>query len=241
MVMTTEHVLADMIVENTGIALCDSGGAYGRNWERNQGLTVGDLCDRPDAEIVGWKAKDGTEEFGWVNVDVFHYLASRLEYHDDVNSMFMEYAEQEENKDVPWLVLMEEFAAAETWGENIVFNSYNSETLLSQTIQGVLFEYADQPYVLLQIHGGCDVRGGYTAPKAFRLCEGDIYSIFYGWNSFFLNIGSEGFYFRDGECINMKDWEPCEEPDTSNIVKKDGEWIWKPTGESVEVHADNDI
>lgn len=239
--MTTESALAEMIVENTGMALGDSGGAYGRNWERNQGLTLDDLCNRPDAEIVGWKNKDGSEEFGYVNVDVFHYLASRLEYHADVNEMFMEYAEQEENKSVPWLALMEEWAAAETWGETITFNSYNSETLLSQTIQGVIFEYADQPYVLLQIHGGCDVRGGYTAPKAFRIEEGDVYSLFYNWNSFFVNIGHKTFYFRDGEWISTEDWEPCEEPDAEKIIRQGDEWIWEPTGETVEVYADNDI
>jgi hypothetical protein len=29
--------------------------------------------------------------------------------------------------------------------------------------------------VLLQIHGGCDARGGYTAPKAYRLYEEDTW------------------------------------------------------------------
>lgn len=238
---TTESVLAEMLVEDTGIALGDSGGANGRMWQRNQGLTLDDLCDRNDAEIMPWKRDDGTEEMSWVKVDVFHYLASRLDYHADVNEMFMEYAEQPENKDVPWLVLMEEWAQAETWGETITFNSYNSDNILSQTIQGVVFEYADQPYVLLQIHGGADARGGYTAPKAFRITEGDVYSLFYNWNSYFVNIGHKTFYFRDGEWVDTDGFEPCEEPDSSKIIRQGDEWIYEPTGESVEVYADNDI
>ena len=72
-------------------------------------------------------------------------------------------------------------------GEPITVNTYNGEDLLSQTIQYTFFsirldlyhvedgEMVGPPltgagdYVLLQIHGGCDVRGGYTAPKAFRV------------------------------------------------------------------------
>lgn len=52
-------------------------------------------------------------------------------------------------------------------------NTYNGEDLLSQTLQYTYFECDGTPYVLLQVHGGCDVRGGYTAPRAFRLTDSD--------------------------------------------------------------------
>lgn len=56
-------------------------------------------------------------------------------------------------------------------------DAYNSEDLLSQTLQFTQFSaYPGGDYVLLQIHGGADVRGGYTAPRVFRV-TGDWYSM----------------------------------------------------------------
>ena len=33
---TVEQTIYGMLTESTGAALCDSGGAYGRHWQRNQ-------------------------------------------------------------------------------------------------------------------------------------------------------------------------------------------------------------
>lgn len=38
--MNTAEVIASMLTENTGRHMLDSGGAYGRNWERNHGRDV---------------------------------------------------------------------------------------------------------------------------------------------------------------------------------------------------------
>lgn len=59
----------------------------------------------------------------------------------------------------------------------MVVNTYNGEDLLSQTLQYALWEMEDgDEYILLQIHGGADVRGGYTRPRLFRASTED-YSI----------------------------------------------------------------
>lgn len=63
---------------------------------------------------------------------------------------------------------------------NAVINTYNAENMLTQDIQFLGFavnevpeEYQDNfglstgSMILLQIHGGADARGGYTAPKLF--------------------------------------------------------------------------
>jgi len=54
------------------------------------------------------------------------------------------------------------------------WNSYNSDSNLSQTVQGCNlsyngsnFEYPE--YILLQLHQGADVRGGYTDAKLFKV------------------------------------------------------------------------
>ena len=53
-------------------------------------------------------------------------------------------------------------------GDPVTVNTYNHDSLVDQILQYTYFEIEEQGYVLLQIHGGCDARGGYTAPKAFR-------------------------------------------------------------------------
>jgi len=53
------------------------------------------------------------------------------------------------------------------------FNTYNGDSDLSQTLQGSTLTINDEYYYLIQIHGGCDVRGGYTDAKLFAC---DIYS-----------------------------------------------------------------
>jgi hypothetical protein len=62
-------------------------------------------------------------------------------------------------------------------GEPMVVNTYNHENLLSQVLQYVYFETDDNSYVILSIHGGCDVRGGYTRPRVFELNDSDGASI----------------------------------------------------------------
>jgi hypothetical protein len=51
-----------------------------------------------------------------------------------------------------------------------IYNTYNWESDLSQTIQYNYLELQGDCYVLLQIHNGADVRGGYTKTKLFK-CE----------------------------------------------------------------------
>ena len=73
----TKAVIADMLQENTGRHMLDSGGAYGRNWERNQGRdfdsepygraefsefdgrAAGDLATYPRAVGPVWRDRSG--------------------------------------------------------------------------------------------------------------------------------------------------------------------------------------
>jgi hypothetical protein len=76
---------------------------------------------------------------------------------------------------------MEGFAQEQNKNTSVV-NSYNGECDLTQTIQFVEFEWGEygDKYVLLQIHGGCDVRGGYSSPVAYKLR--DYVEGLYDWN-----------------------------------------------------------
>lgn len=46
--------------------------------------------------------------------------------------------------------------------------TYNEQNLLSQDIQFTAFEIDYNEYVILQVHGGADARGGLTAPQVFE-------------------------------------------------------------------------
>lgn len=50
-------------------------------------------------------------------------------------------------------------------------NTYNSDSDLSQILQYSWLTINDEQYLLLQIHGGCDARGGYTDAKLFKPTE----------------------------------------------------------------------
>jgi hypothetical protein len=178
----TDKVLAEMLTENTGRHFLDSGGAYGRNWERNQGATAEAFHSAPSATLDRWAC---------VTVDVFHYLRDRLEYDATLTAEFDAFAA---DSDSPWLADVEEWvdslreakrladpcgrygddATPRTW------NTYNGEDYLSQVIQGITFTLDDdrEPCAIVQIHGGCDVRGGYTRPRVFRVTTYDGASYF---------------------------------------------------------------
>jgi hypothetical protein len=71
-------------------------------------------------------------------------------------------------------------------GERLTVNTYNEENLLDQTLLFTYFELRAGPgrgglldsYLVLQIHGGCDVRGGYTRPRLFVIEDDDELAIF---------------------------------------------------------------
>lgn len=179
----TREILAGMLTENVGRSLLDSGGipkydangnyvgseqGYGRAFERNQGrnFEAGPECH------LSWRW--GLE----FSNDVYHWLAERVVYAPEWQEKFDAFAAREGNEREPWLGLMEAFFAdlrdsghevggIYGEGEPVTVNTYNHQSTLTQTLQYVYAEVDGEEVILLQIHGGADVRGGYTAPKAF--------------------------------------------------------------------------
>ena len=159
----TAEVIAEMMTENTGRHLLDSGGNSSRHWQHNQGMTAAAFAARPTADL---------HEYGYLNIDLFHYLTDILYYEPEADTAFQEYAAA--RPDSGWLELMEDYASDEELGHEMKFteNSYNRDSSLSQVIQFTVFLDHDQNLrVLLQIHGGADVRGGYTRPRVFSMPE----------------------------------------------------------------------
>lgn len=165
----TELELAKMWRENTGTHILDSGGAYGRNWTRNQ--------NSADTAEAFAEAKLATPEayfdsYTGVTLNTFALCATFLEFQPDLQAEFDAYAD--EQPDEAWFPLMQEYAEGahapkSDYNSPQVWNTYNWETLIDETLQGVTFELNDgETYALVQYHGGCDVRGGYTRPRVFK-------------------------------------------------------------------------
>jgi len=164
MLTLTERKVIERLKENTGRHMLDSGGAYGRNWERNQGKS---FVDEPYATV---NFKYGVE----YSQSVYHFLTEHVEYDFRLQSAFTRFAHSKEMEDENWLVCMEKFAerrGGAKHGEGIFTdNSYNGNSNLSQVIQYTAWYDNDgNCYGLVQIHGGCDVRGGYSTPLAVQL------------------------------------------------------------------------
>lgn len=163
-VMTTEAKLVAMLTENTGRHLLDSGGAYGRAWERNQGRDLASFQAAPSLLV---------DEYG-AALDLFHWLRERVQYDAELDAVWQAF--DEANPDGYWHDLGEQFADEhgqrdDYWSGFGWVNTYNSDNYLNGTIQFLPFTMNNSYYVLLQIHGGADVRGGYTRPAVFATDE----------------------------------------------------------------------
>lgn len=168
-----EKIVYKLLTTSTGSALCDSGDAYGRHWQRNQKKTLNDFRNEPEAslEISEWVNKEGVKTYDFTpSISLFHKLVKSL----DLDGVCEEFNRKQVKdwegrfygvsaKGQAWLDDM----GFEEVGEG--FNSYNWNANFSQVIQGQNLEFNGKYYVLLQIHGGCDVRGGYTDAKLFLL------------------------------------------------------------------------
>lgn len=161
----TATKLVEMLTENTGKHFLDSGGAYGRHWERNQGLTVEHFKALP---AVTWERDWGA------TIGVFHFLNDRLTYSKpaEVLTRLMHVWELADYDNRNLYSTGDQENYLEHLGAEVVgdyWNTYNWDNDLSQTLQGLDFNLGDRSFTLMQVHGGCDVRGGYTMPVIFEI------------------------------------------------------------------------
>ena len=180
----TEQKIIEQLTANTGTHFLDSGGAYGRNWQRNQ------LRDFNSEKATTLKFEIWNDKWEMdITHNVFHLLKDCLEYDEKLDRIFLDYCNLPENENEGWLQITENFfdhmgvVGNGYDSENFeCINTYNDENLLSQVLQYYLFEYRkigeynkniatieyDTQYIALQIHGGCDIRGGYTRPYIYE-------------------------------------------------------------------------
>jgi hypothetical protein len=174
---TTTDKLAEMHTENTGRSILDSGDYYGRHWQRNQGV---DFESQTEGHIEFWNSNGEVDIIA--TLSVYHWLKDRLEYDSEQDKRYRDFVESHElDLNIRSAEsFVESLHGRGVYGEDnpMTINTYNGEDLLSQTLQYVYWTDDDGAHVLLQIHGGCDVRGGYTSPVAFDVTDYDGTSIF---------------------------------------------------------------
>ena len=244
--MTLEQTIAAMLTENTGKHMLDSGGAYGRNWQRNAGASLDDWRARPSATLEIYMREYNGKLMADLSpcIDVFHLLTggalelnefcrefNKLPVDDwkgDFYGVSMHGAEWLENRG---------FVAH---GES--FNTYNWASNHSQVMQGQELaresEWGQENYVLLQIHGGADVRGGYTDAKLFKLAQhAELYNVLTedcGFSADDCSVGDEISLSWCGEWTNQ-DGSPASDDELLQFATACGASL---ENSSVTIHGD---
>ena len=163
-----------MLTENTGINFLDSGGGNGRHWQRNQIKTIKDFQDEPEATLSF--DVSGDDIYLDPTVSVFHKLSKVLDeckICKDFNALKVNNWDSENYHGVS--KEGENFLKSYgfTTPDNPDWNTYNFDNCFSQVVQGTnLISDNNENYVLIQIHQGADVRGGYTDAKLFIISDG---------------------------------------------------------------------
>lgn len=179
----TKEMILKQLQENTGRAMCDSGDAYGRHWQQNATKTWEDLTKNPitlEAHVYTHSANPELELNG--TISLASWMENNLEYWPELQEAYDNFEGDEDDCNEE---KMSAFVAKHNAGQESGYghreasftNSYNTECDLSQTVQFIEFSWEDadgtiERCCLFQVHGGCDVRGGYSAPKAYKVrCE----------------------------------------------------------------------
>ena len=237
-----QRLVYRMLTENTGVHFLDSGGAYGRGWQRNQKKTIKVFMNE-DEETYQFDFKYNEIHR---NVSVFHYLCG-LEI-DEVCEKFNrrnnnpsdwegelpgESIYGVSNRAADWLQSNYEVNVEYT------FNTYNGDSDLSQILQGSRLEIDGDTYYLIQVHGGADARGGYTDAKLFKTAmysEG-IHEYLYEYK----HSSEVEDDLREGYIESMEDyWDSSVVYDNETILKRiDG--LIDEEGNEVEVADPNQL
>lgn len=216
--MTTLQVIEKQLKENTGSYMLDSGEAYGRHWQHNQKV---DFAKEPELKFSFEKDNDGS---WWLDVSlsVYHFINAFCEFDEDLSVQMDTWAELPENEKENWFFIAEEFPKTlEDVNYHGVTNTYNFDNILSQILQYSHFEYNKKNYIALQVHGGCDARGGYSKPKIYEVKEFDYFLM----AMTHLSIGCKNCHIWDsddcGYNLHAGNNEPRLTPKTKLRIVKD--------------------
>lgn len=209
------------IKENTGRHMLDSGGAYGRHWERNASLEL--------ESAYSWTHRLKCDKWGWeVSLNVLQYLEANYIIDRSRTARFHRFAFSESQRDNSWNESLYDFVRSRSGHMyNGGSNTYNGESLLTQCVLEWYFTDADETdWIAVSTHNGCDVRGGYSRPFLCRKdeCEYEMGAAD-GWmacdngHSFYTD---DSWHWYDGDTGREK-----FTPDSLK-VRSNGRGFWLP-------------
>jgi hypothetical protein len=170
-----KDIVSSLLKENTGRHILDSGGIGGRNWERNQDRN---FEEEPVCELHV-KGDEETKEIKelWVTYNLYWFLINFCyldEETEKINAEFTEFSNSEEMKEESWIDCLETFLKnkkAKIYSEDYTYNQ-GGECILSQDIVYQIADIDGIDFTAIQIHNGCDARGGFTHPYFFKSTDG---------------------------------------------------------------------
>lgn len=207
----TNEVIAKMLKENTGRSMLDSGDYYGRHYERNQ---YRDFESESPIALSFDTWRDNELEIS-VTRNLYHWLTDKLEYSEELTNLLYEtdesgdYRTWESAIDAFYTALIKRYETDQLDSEGCYTEeykefsrgdsgyTYNHENNLSQDFIYYEFSLDGDPYVILQIHNGCDARGGFTSPKVFSVL-GDEYDLYMFNDSSISCPNCPTYWYTDG-------------------------------------------
>ena len=220
----TESILHDMLVQNSGASILDSGSAYGRQWERNR--KVADFRTLP---AITYRVEEKPNYYGEVIISkqIFHFLNNHLTYDEKEQKSFEAWCDSKNQpkdtqavedyvKDFIELRSLVEQGHIEeaTFPYGVVGksdNTYNQQNLLDHDFQYIEANHRENANKLfISIHTGTDIRGGYSDTKCFE--ESDYDTIWIDLNHCYLQCKCGSVYTDDcAEHWYEGDWCRVEE------------------------------
>lgn len=223
----TQFVLKEMFCENTGSHFLDSGGAYGRGYDKANAVKHLDWMKQDLTVVqVDQYSRNDSYDF-YVLKNAYLFLCEHLDYDLDMDQKFHNFCQSETTYEfihhdkhmIPiialkgiqsykdnlkitkkrieyyspkkesyysnmtaWKQLIKQapFEEIEDYEDFGGYNTYNGESCLNKILQWEMFAIHngkyEAHYIILQIHNGCDVRGGYSTPHIFTFDEDEFWS-----------------------------------------------------------------
>ena len=166
--MTIEKIIYKMLTESTGEHFLDSGGAYGRHWQRNQKKSLNDFKNE----------KYITFDDDLATKSLFHHLTESLTFNSELTNKLNNWIERDKYhySDNPKgrcndMESVEQFMSEIIYPDKKIncHYTYNEDNVLSQDIQFIYSEIYETDIIAVSIHNGCDARGGFTDYKIFNV------------------------------------------------------------------------
>ena len=148
----------EAVRENTGRALCDSGDHYGRHYE--------------NPPVFENSPKTFWNDDLYALISTAHYLKDRFDIQNEMQTEWEAFEALQDSGMTTHECLME-FFITKGYVCAARDNTYNSENDLSQDMVWCVWVpresnrewlYEDEAYTTIEVHTGCDIRGGYASP-----------------------------------------------------------------------------